>query len=47
VLPALAALRSGAVARTTLVLNDRCATMTRGSRFRLWRRRRAGLAGFA
>jgi hypothetical protein len=47
VLPALAALRSGAVARTTLVVNDRCATMTRGSRFRLWRRRRAGLAGFA
>jgi hypothetical protein len=47
VLPALAALRSGAVARTTLVLNDRCATLTRGSRFRLWRRRRAGLAGFA
>jgi hypothetical protein len=47
VLPALAALRSGAVARTTLVLNDRCATMTRGSRLRLWRRRRAGLAGFA
>ncbi len=47
VLPALAALRSGAVARATLVVNDRCATMTRGSRFRLWRRRRAGLAGFA
>jgi hypothetical protein len=47
VLPALAALRSGALARTTLVVNDRCATLTRGSRLRLWRRRRAGLAGFA
>jgi hypothetical protein len=43
--PALAALHRGALGRVTLLANDTRLTLTRGSRFRLWRRGRAGLAG--
>ena len=45
--PALAALRRGRLARTTLILNDVRVTLGRTSRFKLWRRQRAGLASFA
>jgi hypothetical protein len=45
--PALAALRSGAAERLTLILNDAALTVTRRSHWRLWRRSRAGLEGFA
>jgi hypothetical protein len=43
---AVAALRRGAAERLTLLLNDCAVTLTRRSRWRLWRRRRAGLEGF-
>jgi hypothetical protein len=45
--PALAAVRGGALTSMTLVVNDTRATVRRSSRWRFWRRRRAGLAGFA
>jgi len=45
--PALAALRRGRLVRATLVLNDVRMTLGRTSRFKLWRRARAGLASFA
>lgn len=45
--PALRLLASGAVAAVTLVLNDTAVRVRRASRLRLWRRRRAGLEGFA
>jgi hypothetical protein len=31
----------------TVILNDRCVHMRRRGRLRFWRRRRAGLLGFA
>jgi hypothetical protein len=46
VAPALEALRHGRLARATLVLNDVRTTLGRRSRFKLWRRPRAGLASF-
>lgn len=46
VAPALEALRRGRLARATLVLNDVRTTLGRTSRFKLWRRPRAGLASF-
>jgi hypothetical protein len=45
--PALAALRRGDLARVTLIVNDTAATLRRASHWQLWRRRRAGIAGFA
>ena len=45
--PALAALRGGRLLRATLILNDVRVTLGRTSRFKLWRRARAGLASFA
>jgi hypothetical protein len=44
--PALEALRRGRLGRATLVLNDVRVTLGRTSRFKLWRRQRAGLASF-
>ncbi|MBV8974126.1 MAG: hypothetical protein JOY74_03310, partial [Sinobacteraceae bacterium] len=44
--PALAALRCGTLERLSLILNDVCVHMQRGSLRRLWRRPRRGLAGF-
>jgi hypothetical protein len=46
IVPALGALRSGSVDRLTLLLNDVALTLTRHSRWRIWRRSRAGLEGF-
>jgi hypothetical protein len=45
--PALQALRRGELASVTLIVNDRRATLGRRARWRLWRRRRAGLGSFA
>ncbi|HXW74299.1 MAG TPA: hypothetical protein VEK10_05760 [Steroidobacteraceae bacterium] len=45
--PALEALRRGRLERATLILNDVRVTLGRTSRFKLWRRPRAGLASFA
>ncbi|MBV8341180.1 MAG: hypothetical protein JO173_02255, partial [Gammaproteobacteria bacterium] len=45
--PALAALRRRELARVTLVMNDTAAVLRRASHWQLWRRRGAGLAGFA
>jgi len=45
--PAVGALRHGRLARATLILNDVRVTLGRTSRFKLWRRQRAGLASFA
>jgi hypothetical protein len=45
--PAVRALRLGELARLTLILNDARVTLGRVSHFRLWRRRRVGLASFA
>jgi len=43
--PSLAALHRGGLDRLVLVANDRCLTLRAADRWRLWRRRRAGLAG--
>ncbi|HXW75375.1 MAG TPA: hypothetical protein VEK10_11240 [Steroidobacteraceae bacterium] len=45
--PALAALPRGRLARAVLVVNDVRVALGRTSRFKLWRRPRAGLARFA
>jgi hypothetical protein len=45
--PALEAVRRGELLSMTLVVNDSRATVRRSSRLRLWRRRRAGIGGFA
>jgi len=45
--PALRALRRGELAAMTLVINDSRVTVRRGHLIKLWRRPRAGLAGFA
>jgi hypothetical protein len=45
--PALQALRRGMLAGLTVVLNDVCARVGRGSLRRFWRRKMRGLAGFA
>jgi hypothetical protein len=45
--PALEAVRRGELTSMTLVINDVRATVRRRSRLRFWRRRRAGLGGFA
>lgn len=47
IVPALAALRKGELGAVTLLLNDVCVRMGRASRWRVWRRRRPGLKGFA
>jgi hypothetical protein len=41
--PAVAALRSGSLARLTLIANDRALTLGRRSALRVWRRARAPL----
>jgi hypothetical protein len=46
IVPALGALRSGGVERLTLLVNDLALALTRRSRWRFWRRGRAGLGGF-
>lgn len=43
--PACAALRRGALARLTLLANDRALTLERRGLLRFWRRRRPGLSG--
>jgi hypothetical protein len=45
--PAWQALASGALASFTLIVNDVSVRAHRASRFKLWRRRQAGLRGFA
>jgi hypothetical protein len=45
--PAVRALRDRKLARLTVVLNDACAQLDRGSLRRFWRRAPTGLAGFA
>jgi hypothetical protein len=45
--PALEALRRGALASVTLVANERCTRVRRGSALRVWRRRRPGLRSLA
>jgi hypothetical protein len=45
--PALRGLAAGEFSAVTLLLNDRGMRVRRTSRLRLWRRRRAGLTGFA
>jgi hypothetical protein len=47
VVPALAALGAGQLSQATMVVNDVCMRLGRASRFKLWRRRRTGLASFA
>ncbi len=44
--PAVSALRRGALAQLTLIVNDTALTVRRGSFWRLWRRPRAALAAF-
>ena len=45
--PSLAALHRGGLDRLVLVANDRCLTLRAVDRWRLWRRRHAGLEGLA
>ena len=47
VAPAVAALRRGALARLSIMLNDVCIELKRGDLRRFWRRGVRGLAGFA
>jgi hypothetical protein len=47
VAPALAALRGAGLERLSVILNDACVHLQRGSLRRFWRRARGGLAGFA
>jgi hypothetical protein len=46
IVPALDALRSGTIERLTLLVNDIALTLTRRSRWRVWRRAQAGLGGY-
>jgi hypothetical protein len=39
--PSLRALRRGEIEKLALSCGERCVTLTRGARFRFWRRRRA------
>jgi hypothetical protein len=43
--PSLEALRRGELERFALLANDRCLLIAASDRWRLWRRRRAALAG--
>lgn len=45
--PALAALRQGSCQRLTILLNDVSVSLGRTSHYKLWRRSRAGLEGYA
>lgn len=45
--PAMQALRGGELSAVTLILNDVQVRVGRASRFKVWRRRRAGLESFA
>ena len=47
VAPALASLRGAGLERLSVILNDACVHLQRGSLRRFWRRARGGLAGFA
>jgi hypothetical protein len=45
ILPATRVVARGAVRTLRVVANDRCVSLTRGDRLRLWRRPCRGLAG--